>query len=110
MRPKWQGIALVAVCGAIWLASGIGCGKPFKAASTQQAKKTYTREEFRKLVVGKTKDEVLAAFGRPDSTREPGDGNSWTYSNVSHDPVSGKADMLTRLHFDRDNKVKEVSF
>lgn len=110
MRPKWQGIALVAVCGAIWLASGIGCGKPFKAATTQQAKKTYTREEFRKLVVGKTKDEVLAVLGKPFSTREPESGNSWTYHDLTVDSVSGKPDYSAWLYFDRNDRVDHVGF
>lgn len=102
MRPKWQGIALVAVCGAIAVLAGIGCGKPFKAASTQQAKKTYTREEFRKLVVGKTKDEVKEALGPPDSTDDNGTGDFWwTYSHRSVDPANNKIDSISFIKFRR---------
>ena len=32
--------------------------------------KTYTRDEFRRLVMGKTGDEIVAAVGRPDDARK----------------------------------------
>lgn len=104
MRPKWQGIALVAVCGAIWLATGIGCG-PGK-----QAKKTYTRDELRAAVVGKTKDEVVSLIGKPDRTEEPHKGNYWSYWGVNIDPATGKRDASAYLYFDAEGRVKKVEF
>jgi len=63
----------------------------------REAKKTYMRDEFRKLVIGKTKDEILALLGRPDYTF-PSTGN-WEYRGIVRDPISGKIDGSTRISF-----------
>lgn len=85
-------------CGAILAASGIGCG-PVKVPSTgQQQAKKYTRDEFTKLVKGKTKDWVLATVGKPDHT-SGSDSDNWFYKNLTTDPVSGKPDFQVMIVF-----------
>lgn len=107
---------LAAVCGAfVVLAGGIAVvglalwnAKP--GATAGQQKRTYTRDEFRAAVLGKTKDEVIVIAGRPESTREPRDGHYWNYSGLAYDPVSGKPSSIIRVHFGDDDKVKEVTY
>ena len=41
--------------------------------------RTYTREEFRSRVMGKTRDEVIAAVGRPDETNTVAWYRVWHY-------------------------------
>ncbi len=98
MFGKWSGIALVAVCGAIWCASGVGCGPVKGPGNAGVAKKTYTRDEFTKAVVGKTGEQVIAAVGKPDHTSGV-DSSNWFYRNVTTDAVTGKADFQVMIVF-----------
>jgi hypothetical protein len=109
--------AYAVACCAIAFTLPIGCGpkqnpatgqqgtppptQEVKAAptTTAEAKKVYTREEFKSLVMGKTADGVLKAVGKPDSTLEFGDEPSWYYKRVTTDPVSGKVDYSAQLIF-----------
>lgn len=60
----------------------------------------YMREDFRKLVLGKTPAEVIAAVGRPDSTGDiSGVGAMWYYKNRTKDSVSGKLDTSAQIVF-----------
>jgi outer membrane protein assembly factor BamE (lipoprotein component of BamABCDE complex) len=69
--------------------------------NVSSSSKKPTREEFRKLVMGKTKDEVLATVGKPEFT---GSHNSnrefWHYSDLVVDPVNGKRDWRTTVNFE----------
>lgn len=104
MRPTIVFLALLVVCLA-------GCqdrpaGNGVAATTTT---KTYTRDEFRKLVVGKTPDEVIAAVGRPDSTQDSGRDPTWYYDSRTRDPVSGKIDFHAQVIF-QDGKVVRVNY
>lgn len=55
----------------------------------REESKTYTRGEFRALVVGKTKEQVIAALGRPFSTADRIDGTStWYYRDKVLNPAT----------------------
>jgi len=56
------------------------------------AKKRYTRDEFRQLVMGKTQDEVIDLLGQPNSFFDAQDGRSstWYYKARVLDPATGK--------------------
>ena len=71
--------------------------------------KTYTRAEFRKLVMGKTAEQVKAAVGVPSSTNE-GDTVSWNYMSRTVDEVTGKTDFMALVTFGKDGRVEDVSF
>lgn len=71
-------------------------------------KTVYTRDEFRKLVVGKTPDEVIAAVGKPDDTSESGS-VSWTYMYRTKDPITGKTDVSAIVVFE-DGRVDRVRY
>jgi hypothetical protein len=71
------------------------------------AQRTYFRKEFRKLLVGKTPDDVIAAVGGPDSTSQDGDRIKWTYRKRTIDPATGQVDAAIFVHF-TDGKVSNV--
>ena len=73
--------------------------------------KAIPREEFKRLVEGKTETEVMAAVGTPDETSV---GTSWKrlyYSGRTLDPATGKPDKSISVEIDRGTgKVGRVSF
>jgi hypothetical protein len=84
---------------------------PVAGPATGAMKKTYTREEFKKLVMWKTMDEVKALLGAPDRTRDAAGGVvRWHYNHRSVDPTNGKPDILAEVNFDKDGVVASVNF
>lgn len=77
--------------------------------ATASAKKTYTRAEFKALVVGKTPEQVIAAVGKPDSTQESSIGQTWYYRETTVDPITGKADATAQLVFE-NGIVDRINF
>jgi hypothetical protein len=73
------------------------------------AKALRTREEWRKELVGKSKDEVLAVLGEPD-TNDEGVFPNWLYRNRSMDPVSLKVDEFMHVYWDKTGRVESVTF
>src|ERR1700722_14314287 len=61
----------------------------FNPGKAEPGTKCYTRDEFRKLVVGKTQDEVLSLLGKPTRTTD-GPFTCWNYSKITIDPISEK--------------------
>jgi hypothetical protein len=54
--------------------------------------KKYTREEFKKLAIGKTPDQLIATLGRPTSTEDYRDGSPrrWYYYGRALNPATGE--------------------
>ncbi|MFT3880695.1 MAG: hypothetical protein QM703_13650 [Gemmatales bacterium] len=108
---------------AVMLVSLVGCetklvpapvitnaqSAPLAVAPSKPAKKTYTREEFKKLVVGMNQDEVMGLLGNPESTTEISGQPVWRYEQITVDPITNKADSATRFIF-RNGVVDEVYF
>lgn len=84
-----------------------GCGRPTPPAQPNLTpprpvvKKVYPRDEFRKLVEGKTADEVLKAVGKPDSTADAGGVTCWHYRGRTFDPVAERTDSSAQVAFER---------
>ena len=71
-------------------------------------RRVYTRDEFRRLVIGKTPDEVTAAVGEPDETLQDGGVARWTYRDrVTTGPGKGAA---TPVVIFQDGRVAEVTY
>jgi DnaJ-domain-containing protein 1 len=70
------------------------------------------RNDFKKMVMGKTKQEVIAAVGKPDSTSESQLSFAmiayWKYSEQVKDPASGNIGGA-EVHF-TNGKVDSVDF
>jgi hypothetical protein len=115
------GVCLVAVAGCIGMFA-LGVSRVQQAAEEEQAREVErqakekslpTRDEFRAKVMGKTPDEVTDLVGKPDSiagaSGASGGVVTWTYRNVSRDPVTGKTDGPVSVHF-RNGRVEKVDF
>lgn len=107
---KWTCLGWIAAASLTWVS---GCqDRPAGGAVVTQAATTrtvYTREEFRKLVVGLTPDEVIAKVGRPYATQDSGSEPMWYYNGLARDPVSGKVDTFIQVIF-KDGKVDRVNY
>jgi outer membrane protein assembly factor BamE (lipoprotein component of BamABCDE complex) len=95
-------VSVIAVCVLAGCGVGglmlLGMGAAVKNEATA---KVYTREEFERLVIGKTKDEVIKAVGRPDRTSKQAEGTEyWYYSDVIRDPITGKLDRQVQVVFE----------
>lgn len=92
------------------LAAAVAVGYFFVfAAASKPAAKVYERTEFERLVVGKSKDEVLNLLGTPNRTDSPHGDATWVYEHVTYDAVTGKTDMAAFLWF-RNGVVARVHF
>jgi hypothetical protein len=69
------------------------------------------RDEFRALLKGKSKEEVIRLIGRPDEIVdiEGLGGQAYNYANVAPDPVSKKR-SLASVSFDKAGVVESVNF
>ncbi|MEQ8975685.1 MAG: hypothetical protein RIE73_35555 [Coleofasciculus sp. C1-SOL-03] len=75
--------------------------------------KVMLQDDFRRAVLGKTKQDVIQAVGRPDSTSDLGEilGNNvsyWDYDNQTLDAASGKFSSAT-VRFE-NNVVEDIRF
>lgn len=91
-----------------------GCGqadpKPAVGKQGQAASgKKYSRDEFKRLVVGKTTDEVIKLIGRPQRTADLGQFEAWSYPGLTTDPISGRDDESTSLNVTK-GRVSSVDF
>ncbi len=69
--------------------------------------KTYARDEFKKLVIGKTMDEMKALLGKPYGTLTTSGQPTWYYAELVYEPETGEFDTLTYIHF-ANGKVERV--
>lgn len=67
MRPRSSQLAMVFI--GITLVSLSGCGRS-KDSATEDSKKSFTPEDFKKVAPGMTPDEVNAILGKPMETIE----------------------------------------
>jgi len=80
-----------------------------KANERDAKSRKYTRDEFKALVLGKSRNEVIALLGKPKSTQQSGELELWDYLGRTTDPVTGKTDHLAQVEFEGDH-VANVSF
>ena len=68
------------------------------------------REDFRRLVMGKTEKEVIDALGEPNiKDEEAGGSKLWIYRNRTINPATGKPDSQVKVRIE-DGKVVGVEF
>lgn len=72
-------------------------------SSHHNSQPTWYRDNFRNLILGKTRKEVLMLVGRPDSTQDSGGNNQyWYYRGVTVDPITNKKDYQVQVVFEYD--------
>lgn len=70
-----------------------------------------SRDEFRNAYMGKTKDEVLKALGKPKRTDENQSiYHLWEYGGYTIDKVTGKKDRQTFVYFSPSGRVNDINF
>lgn len=88
-----------------WVNKLIGDVQGVRAAA-EQKKAKYTREEFRRLVLGMREEKVLKTIGKPNSTQDLGKFaevtgrlTAWDYEGLTYDPITKKMDFLATVSF-----------
>jgi hypothetical protein len=97
------GAVLALAAAVLWLMPGgqLGGGGP------PSPRKTYSRDEFRQLVVGTPKEQLLKILGRPDLTQTTPD--QWWYKRLTIDPATQLVDRVTIVVF-TEGKATAVDF
>jgi hypothetical protein len=77
---------------------------------TKGQERKFTREEWKTMLIGKTPEEVIAAVGRPNRTREYTDEtpHEWGYYNKVFNPVTAKYETGEVIF--HDSKVVEATW
>lgn len=69
-----------------------------RGITVPERKKEWTRDEFKKLVMGKAKADIIKIVGRrPDRTSGDEAVELWHYDGVSHDPVADRPDRVAQI-------------
>jgi outer membrane protein assembly factor BamE (lipoprotein component of BamABCDE complex) len=103
MRGLVLAFCLLAGCDQIKNAAG--------PVEKEQAQKTWPREEFRALLMGKTQEQVIRAVGRPGKTTDGVGGDTyWYYNHATVDPITGKTDPHVQVAFTSDGVVRSVRY
>ncbi len=116
-NPQWTVVS--AICGGLvfFCCGGICCsGALFSGGGNAPPVKTEfkTEEEFRRLVMGKSTDEVIAAVGKPGDINPSGRftngetyDESWVYYRCLTHKATGKKQNV--VVFFTDDRVVETS-
>lgn len=102
------GFVIVAIVGIAMLAIGYAAKKAEQERPVQTTK-VYERDELRKLVEGKSQEEVLNLLGTPNSTTDTGGDATWYYHEISRDKITGKIDYSAAVRFS-NGYVRSVGF
>lgn len=108
---------LVLLCGGATTVGGLlllGTGRVVQAAASdtlgELSTRTYDREELRRLVEGKTEEELVILLGKPARTTELTNGYYlWAYRGLTIDPANGQRDFYTWIRLHR-GKVHAVTY
>ncbi|VTR92147.1 unnamed protein product [Gemmata massiliana] len=95
MRSVWCGLLVVLVLGCS--RNGDPAPKQYMVKDAQKDKKVYSREDFDRLVVGKSREDVVSAAGTPDSVVEKGGETIWHYKGITRDTATNTIDDTTQV-------------
>jgi hypothetical protein len=107
-KPQWQPLASGAVSSVNEFISKRMSEKPSEKENNEVANPGKTKidsNDFRRIARGKTKEELIKVFGRPDSTIEKNNSASWFYDNKVLDPFSGKTGNAHVFFYQRNNAL-----
>lgn len=104
--------ALVLMCGGAGAILFLFTGKVADEVQQQRVKEaarpTWPRDEFRKMLMGKTEKQVIELAGKPDRTSDSDQLVAWTYYDRAVDTVTGKKGSATL--FFKGGEVVMVDF
>jgi hypothetical protein len=105
-----RGLLVALLLPGLFLAS-TGCQDKSKssagAALATAGRKTVSRADFEKAVMGKSTKEVSAQFGEPDLRVPAGNNEQWTYASLTTN--GAKTDISVQVNFE-SGKVTKVNF
>lgn len=81
-------------------------------ASAHPGVATYARDIFTNAVAHQTGEEIVARFGKPDSTQSLQDGaiEYWYYRGLTVDATTGTIDRLVQIRLERSmDQIRQVS-
>ncbi len=105
-RTLYIGLAIGGGVVVLCVMVACGVGIMWMAGKGANGGPTPTRDELQTRLIGKTPGEVKAILGTPSDTRGTGDDQTWYYSNVARDPVTGKIDPTTFVRFESGRVVR----
>ncbi len=73
------------------------------------AQPVFAREDFSRLVMGKSEEEVIAAVGRPDVTGEGGGTRFWHFKKRTRDPITQSEDTDVQVVI-KEGKVVNINY
>jgi hypothetical protein len=77
--------------------------------SNTNEQELYTRSELKKMLIGKTQEQVIELLGKPSSTADVGGLEMWHYEGISKNEITDTDDLLCQIMFS-GNKVETLSF
>lgn len=111
-RSKLIGLIVIGTAATIFclVAGLIALSKFDFDREPTNSERVWSRDAFRNAAMGKTPDELIATFGRPDATREHPNGHpkEWTYWDRTINPATRKVESATVEFF--NDRVAEVSW
>ena len=81
----------------------------FVAGLDSSAKRTYTRDEFKELVMGKTLEELTAVLGEPDASANGDLGLTYQYRNRTKNPDTGETDPVVEVAM-KNGRVFQLTY
>jgi len=81
-----------------------GGGNSESEAST--TKKVYAKTDFKKLIDGKSKEEVIKLLGKPESVISSGDTENYFYKNIVKDDASDVVISSIMISFESGKGAK----
>lgn len=98
---------LVPLLAGLLACAGAGQSSRKPARSTEKQRDgCWAREDFEKVVLGKTREQVMELLGGPDSVPEDGRSNGgrvvWQYDGITVKPPARRLDVYVRVWFEYD--------
>lgn len=105
---KWGGILF-----GVMVVFGLGSiavqhssqGSTNSSALASSSGNVMSRTDFKRTVIGKTEQEIIAAIGRPSQTQDMGGMQMWYYEERTQDPATGTADHMAQVTFENGRAV-----
>lgn len=71
--------------------------------------RVFSREDFSRLVMGKSEEEVIHAVGRPDETSADDEARYWHFKNRTLDPLTQEKDTDVQVVIE-GGKVTKINY
>tara|TARA_B100000035_G_C20623662_1_gene389191 strand:+ start:225 stop:509 length:285 start_codon:yes stop_codon:yes gene_type:complete len=70
---------------------------------------SMSRDELKKTINKKSKEEVIEILGKPDQAQSLGSMETWYYTGISYDPLTETTDNMVQIAFE-NGRVTMINF